>query len=351
MKNICLLLIWVGLSVIGQAMPLWSAKDYYEKGIDRFRAGEYQKAADDFEYASFKWDDATVSIDSVKYMRQLAIDCKIHKDSGDVMYEHRLYVEAYKHYEFVCKHNLYDSQCREMMGVCMRKGNKGAFANMVMMEPSHFKMGRNGGPANEQPCHVVHLTPYYIDKSEVSNAEFALFLNIKGIYSKDGNKRMDVFSPKSHIKYDKKTGWFSVEKGYDNYPVLGVTWYGAHDYALWVGKSLPTEAQWEYAFGDAKENDGDYYHNVGNGTPNKFGIYGMSDNGREWVEDWYSDTAYECSDLQNPEQHEILEYKSIRGGQSLDDDFNPATFRDYEPPTYSGGNIGFRCVKNITHNK
>ena len=53
----------------------------------------------------------------------------------------------------------------------------------------------------------------------------------------------------------------------------------------------------------------------------------------------------------DPEHHEIGEYKAIRGSKSDDDDYNPATYRDYELPTYSGGSIGFRCVKNISHVK
>jgi formylglycine-generating enzyme required for sulfatase activity len=351
LKYICSLLVCIGVAIIGRTHPLWSSRVYYVKGMEMFRACEYQKAAVEFEFASFKVNDATVPVDSVNYMQRLSLDCQMHRDSGDVKYEARKYDEAFVHYEFVSQHNVYDSHCREMMTMCQRKSKKGAFANMALMEPGNFKMGRNDGPYNEGPSHVVYLNPYYIDKSEVTNDEFVLFLNVKGLYNVNNKKRIAIKAANCHIKYDEKSSWFYVEKGYGNYPALGVTWYGAYDYAMWVGKSLPTEAQWEYAFGDAKEGNDRFYHNVGEGTPNKFGIYGMNDNGSEWVEDWYSDNAYRCSDRIDPEHHEIGEYKAIRGSKSDDDNYNPATYRDYELPTYSGGSIGFRCVKNISHVK
>jgi len=328
-KNLYLLFIFLSLSVITLARPLWSAKVYYDKGKECFDAGEYQKAADEFEFATYKVGDATVPLDSVNYMWDLSIFCMKHKDSGDVCYQDRKFLEAYRHYEIVSKHNRKDTKCREMMGICMRKGKKGAYAGMVLMTPSN-------------------QNPYYIDKSEVSNVDYARFLNIKGLYSKDNKKRIEIEASNCHIVYDKKTGWYQVEDGYENFPVLGVTWYGARDYARWMGKSLPTEAQWEYAFGDAREGNGNYYHNVCEGTPNKYGIYGMIDNGSEWVEDWYSEHSLGCADHTDQDQYETLEYKTIRGSRSDDDDYTPATFRDYEPPHY-GGLIGFRCVSNISH--
>ncbi len=348
MKNIYLLLIFIGLSIGAFALPYWTAKDYFNKGKVSFRSGDYAKAAAEFEYATYKDNDTTMAMDSIHYMMQLSLYCKNHKDSGNVLYELRKYIEASKHYELVCKHNSFDTYCRNMMGACMRKGKKGAFAGMKLMTPGNFKMGRNDGPINEQPCHIVELSSYYIDQAEVTNVEFALFLNINGLYSRPDIVRIELGTSACHIVHDPKTGWFSVEEGFEQFPVLGVTWYGANDYAHWVGKSLPTEAQWEYAFGDALISEDAYYHEVGSGVANRLGIYGMADNGREWVEDWYSDTAYECADPIDPVQHEILEYKSIRGSKSGDDDFNPATIRDFEPPTY-GGSIGFRCVKNISH--
>ncbi len=359
MKNISLLVSALGVSLCVSAHGSdfgGTARGFYDVGVQRFRDGDYTKASFDFECASFYKNDGTVSIDSIQYMKKLSLFCKSHKDSGDVFYDERKYKLAFEQFSIVSQNNQYDHQCRRMMSVCLDKSRR-AFENMVMIETGHYSMGRNDGPANEQPCRVVFLDSYYIDKTEVTNAEFVVFLNVFGEESKDGKKFIFTDRNNCHIDYDAETGWYSVEEGFEEYPALGVTWYGASKYASWVKKSLPTEAQWEIAFGDADKHYDDaeesYYHGVREGNPNEYGIYGMADNGREWVEDSYSETAYSCSDdLHNPIQHEEFEYKSIRGGRTMDDDFNPKTFRDFEPADNNTcGNIGFRCVKNITHNR
>lgn len=346
MKKIYLLLVVVGIFADLKAVPLWTARTYYEKGMDCYRACEYAAAAKQFECASFHDDDGTVSVDSIRIMKGLAIYCKQHRDSGDICYDNRMYGDAYQHYALVYQKNKLDLECRDLMKICRSKNVKNPYAGMALMEQGYFNMGRNDGPANEQPCHMVHLESFYIDKNEVSNAEYAAFLNDNGRYDSEKHLRIRIGSANCHIRYDEDSDKYSAEPGFENYPVFGVTWYGAYDYALSVGKSLPTEAQWEYAFGDA-EPSGDFYHAVGDGMPNQFGIRGMADNGREWVADSYSESAYMCADSHNPEHHEVKDFKTVRGGSSLDDDFNPKTFRDYERPGFGRGSIGFRCVKNL----
>jgi len=336
-----------------QAAPVSSAsaRTYFEKGMHYFRAGDYKAAEFQFEYASFHDGDGSVSSDSVKIMRSVSNYCKIHKDSGYVCYDSRRYDEAYVHYSLVSQKNSSDTICRDMMTICYDKWRMtvDSHSGMVRMEPGYFMMGRNDGPDNEKPSHAVRLDSFYIDKYEVSNSQYAVFLNQKGLYDAERHIRICIDSPTCHIRYDAATNWYSAEAGYEDFPVFGVTWYGASDYAQWKGKTLPTEAQWEYAFGDAPEEGGEdgYYHNVKSGTPNSYGIYGMTDNGREWVSDSYSGVAYQFSDTRNPEHHEVREFKTVRGGASMDDDFNPKTFRDYERPSFGRGSIGFRCVKNV----
>ena len=348
MKNIYILLFVICFVKLVHAMPLANARTYYVKGINYYRAGDYKAAEFQFEFASFHESDGTVSADSVGMMRNLSNYCRIHKDSGDVCYNGQRFDEAYVHYALVSQKNSFDEECREMMEICREKGTlmRDSKAGMVRIDNGVFKMGRNNGPSNEQPLHNVRLDAFYIDKYEVSNVQYAIFLNLKGCYDAEQHLRICIGSPNCHIRYDEKTEWYSVDKGYEYYPVFGVTWYGANDYAMWTGKSLPTEAQWEYAFGDAAEGDSGYYHDVRTGKSNRFGIFGMTDNGREWVADSYSDIAYRCTDTRNPEHHEVREYKSVRGGVSMDDDFNARTFRDFERPGFGRGCIGFRCVKN-----
>jgi len=348
MKNIYVLLLGLCFAYELQAAIVSSARTYFEKGKHYYRSGDYKAAEFQFEYASFH-DDGSVSSDSVNIMRSMSIYCKIHKDSGDVCYDDRRFDEAYIHYALVAQKNSEDHDCREMMRLCQDKSKLGRASNvgMVRIESGFFMMGRNDGPDNEKPSHTVHLDSFYIDKYEVSNSQYVVFLNAKGLYDAEMHIRICVNGPNCHISYDAVANWYSVEKGYEDYPVFGVTWYGANDYALWCGKTLPTEAQWEYAFGDSADSDSNYYHNVKSGKPNSNGIYGMCDNGREWVSDSYSGVAYQNSDTHNPEHHEVREYKTVRGGASLDDDYHPKTFRDYERPEFGRGSIGFRCVKNI----
>jgi len=350
MKNVYVLLVGFCHAFGLQAAPVSNARTYYDKGMHYFRAGDYRAAEFQFEYASFHDGDGTVAPDSVKMMRSMSNFCKIHKDSGYVCYDGRRYDEAYVHYSLVSQQNSSDADCHEMMNICYDKWSmmRDSYSGMVRLEPGYFMMGRNDGPENEKPSHAVRLDSFYIDKYEVSNAQYAVFLNQKGLYDSEMHIRICIDSPTCHISYDAVSNWYSAEPGYENFPVFGVTWYGASDYAQWMGKTLPTEAQWEYAFGDTPEgDDGGYYHNVRSGSPNSYGIYGMTDNGREWVSDSYSGVAYQCSNTRNPEHHEVREYKAVRGGASLDDDFNPRTFRDYERPGFGRGSIGFRCVKNV----
>jgi formylglycine-generating enzyme required for sulfatase activity len=348
MKNIYVLLLGLCFAYELQAAIVSSARTYFEKGKHYYRSGDYKAAEFQFEYASFH-DDGSVSSDSVNIMRSMSIYCKIHKDSGDVCYDDRRFDEAYIHYALVAQKNSEDHDCREMMRLCQDKSKLGRASNvgMVRIESGFFMMGRNDGPDNEKPSHTVHLDSFYIDKYEVSNSQYVVFLNAKGLYDAELHIRICVNGHNCRIRYDAVANWYSVEKGYEDYPVFGVTWYGANDYALWCGKTLPTEAQWEYAFGDSADSDSNYYHNVKSGKPNCYGIYGMCDNGREWVSDSYSGVAYQNSDTHNPEHHEVREYKTVRGGASLDDDYHPKTFRDYERPEFGRGSIGFRCVKNI----
>lgn len=208
-------------------------------------------------------------------------------------------------------------------------------------------MGNNNGDFNEQPSHNVILDAFYMDKTEVCNSSFVVFLNTCGIESNDGNLRIDLENPFCRIK--EVAGWYYVEEGFEQYPVVAASWYGANDYAKWIGKTLPTEAQWEYAFADAdKASMQSVIAKVGTGTPNKFGLYNMGGNVWEWCEDWYQETFYQYSPAHNPVgSSSDSEYKVMRGGAfTTRDEINYKTRRDYNLPSECKKNVGFRCVKN-----
>ncbi len=172
-------------------------------------------------------------------------------------------------------------------------------------------MGRNDGPFNESPAHNVLVDDFYMDKTEVSNSQFVNFLNISGIYSNEGILRINLENPECKIL--ESGGWYYVENGFENYPVVAVSWYGASDYAKWADKSLPTEAQWEYAFADSKDKtEKKSLHAVNIGQANKFGLLNMNGNVWEWCQDWYGD--YQSQSQIDPTGPESGTTRVVRGG-------------------------------------
>lgn len=173
------------------------------------------------------------------------------------------------------------------------------YKGMVLIPAGSFTMGspRGEGYDREHPQHGVYLDAYYIDKYEVTFAQYDKFCEATGREKPD-----DV-------------GW-----GRGNRPVIYVTWHDAIAYCEWAGKRLPTEAEWEkaaragstgkYCFGDSEStlgqycwyssNSGSRTHPVGTKKPNKWGIYDMHGNVWEWCSDWYDEDYYNNSPRDNP---------------------------------------------------
>lgn len=184
---------------------------------------------------------------------------------------------------------------------------------MVLIPGGAFVMGRNDGPEDERPAHEVTLAPFYIDKTEVTNAQFAAFVKATGYVTVAERKPSltkypdadpaklvpgsAVFHP-SDVSLDPRTWgapfppWWRYVAGAcwrrpegtgtdlqskANHPVVQIAWDDADAYAKWAGKRLPTEAEWEYAarggldrkeycWGDARQGDsGKWYANVHQG--------------------------------------------------------------------------------------
>jgi iron(II)-dependent oxidoreductase len=125
---------------------------------------------------------------------------------------------------------------------------------------------RIGAPGEEHP---VELKPFRIDRTEVTNAQFAEFLNalpVKPLGSAQGGKaRADNFAPADRplfletfeypiigldddeARIGVRGGRFAADAGFESHPVAEVTWAGAVAYCRWRGARLPTEAEWEAA--------------------------------------------------------------------------------------------------------
>lgn len=246
-------------------------------------------------------------------------------------------------------------------------------ANMVWIPGGEFTMGneqRMSRP-NERPAHRVRLDPFWIDRHHVTNAEFRKFVEATGYVTTAERKpewetiRVQVFpgTPKpaddafiagamvfvstpEPVPLDDWSQWWrfvpganwrhpqgpsSTIEGKDNHPVVQVSYEDAQAYAKWIGKRLPTEAEWEmaarggldkasYSWGDDFTLNGKPMANTFRGTfpvvttktlgiagttavatypPNGFGLYDMAGNAWQWVADWYRSDAFQMESQQN----------------------------------------------------
>ena len=208
---------------------------------------------------------------------------------------------------------------------------------MVFVEGGTYQMGSNSG-SDEKPIHTVTVSSFYMDKTEVTQAE----------YRKVMGKNPSNFS------------------GCDDCPVEKVSWHDANAYAKKVGKRLPTEAEWEYAARGGNKSKGYRYsgsngidavgwyndnsygktHPVAQKQPNELGLYDMSGNVWEWCSDWYSDSYYRSSPKNDPQGPNSGSSRVLRGGGwlYLDSSCRVAS-RDWVSPDFRKLNFfGFRLV-------
>jgi len=245
---------------------------------------------------------------------------------------------------------------------------------MIQVPAGEFLMGgQETDPKaadDEKPAHTVYLDTFWIDRTEVTNAQYVQFLNALGEYrgACEGHDCLETMleDKDSHIFYQE--GGYVVESGFEGHPAIEVTWYGAQAYCEWAGARLPTEAEWEKA---ARGVDGRLYP-WGNDAPDcgeaqyadcsgmtvpvgsklagasPYGVLDMAGNVWEWVADWYEPAYYGSSPARNPQGPDSGERKTFRGGSwGYLPTFIRATDRARNRPSYAGFNVGFRCAASV----
>jgi len=235
--------------------------------------------------------------------------------------------------------------------------------DMVRIAAGSFMMGCNEAvdsecEEDEKPYHEVTLDVYWMDRHEVMVEEYARCLDAGACEGKDHKTKSDQ-------KYCNQGHGDRAD-----HPMNCVDWYGADAYCRWVGKRLPTEAEWERA---ARGTDGRKYpwgnerasceyavmDDGGNGCGRNStwpvcskekgnspdGLCDMAGNVWEWVSDWYGKGYYAVSPSKDPQGPETVAARVVRGGsQGGSTRRVRASDRGRFVPGNGKGGVGFRCV-------
>jgi len=208
---------------------------------------------------------------------------------------------------------------------------------------------------NEMPEHVVSLAGFWMDETEVTNAQYVQCVQAGG-----------CTPPHKSNSYSRAAYYGNPE--YDNFPVVQVDWMQSKTYCEWAGRRLPTEAEWEKTargtsprtYPWAGEAKGEYFANfsiyqIGDTTEvrhyppgvSPYKVYDLAGNVYEWVADWYSETYYSASPKENPTGPETGLMSVIRGGAWSSDwiFIRTASRMSFYPQDFSG-DIGFRCAQS-----
>ena len=245
----------------------------------------------------------------------------------------------------------------------------------ILIPAGDFQMGGSDSEAeiDEQPVHTVYVDAFYIDKYEVTNAQYKKFVDINPQWQKDNIPR--YLHNGNYLNFWRGNTYHPSK---DNHPVVYVSWYAAMAYARWAGKRLPTEAEWEkaarggvagrkYPWGDLIDSTkANYGGKVGKTTPvgmypaNDYGLYDMVGNVMEWCLDAYETDYYSRSSPRNPmagdalidlvtDFQNVTSPRVVRSGCWYNYPMHVRIADRYgtSPDDASSGR-GFRCASNVT---
>jgi len=248
----------------------------------------------------------------------------------------------------------------------------------ILIAAGDFNMGYDGAHFGDQkPEHLVHMSAFAIDKYEVTVAEYRRCVahgpcTLNGVYA---------------YSMTDENYWFNQARGL--YPAIWINHYQAETYCQWVGKHLPSEAQWEMAARGAGDTDNRYPWGPVETTTNSegivvrqpvscdlanhrrlwseemcvgdttlvdaysdgvspFGLFNMAGNVAEWVADWYAPDYYQVSPSEDPPGPANGGLRVVRGGSFEDpDEAIEVVFRTAWNPAERNYAIGFRCARTL----
>jgi formylglycine-generating enzyme required for sulfatase activity len=283
----------------------------------------------------------------------------------------------------------------------------GADDGMLLLPGGQFLMGtddREGYAADgEGPVRKIRLSPFWIDRAAVSNAQFAAFVDATGYVTEAetfgwafvfSGLLPDDFPPTRAVA---QVPWWRQVFGADwrhpegphssiaerlDHPAIQVSWNDARAYGKWAKKRLPSEAEWEYAargglegqrypWGDDISPAGEHRMNVWQGTfpkqntgedgylgtapvlafpPNGYGLYNMTGNVWEWCADWFHPSFHINGLRRNPRGPKTGASRVMRGGSYLCHRSYCYRYRvaarGANTPDSATGNLGFRCARD-----
>lgn len=233
----------------------------------------------------------------------------------------------------------------------------------VPIPPGFFLMGSAAGRDEERPAHRVWVDPFEMAALQVRNRDYVAFLKATGHVPPQHGRDPDFSHPEQ--------------------PVVAVSWIAAVRYCDWLSAAtgrhyrLPSEAEWEraarggregldYPWGNEPPNDWPEYVArwgrigerdleirgplpVGQGTPNPYGLFDISENVHEWCSDWFSRDYYARSPERNPRGPDSGSRRASRGGSWRHQiKASHCAARASIPPEFEYADYGFRVVRDAT---
>jgi formylglycine-generating enzyme required for sulfatase activity len=257
------------------------------------------------------------------------------------------------------------------------------FIDMVRVQGGDFKIGDNYFDEDERPAYSISVNSFLLSKYEVTNFLFCFFLNDQKCDSMgriNGIKVIDLNNPLTRIQRDRYSGQFSIRGGYEQFPVVNVTWDGAQMFCYVNKGRLASEAEWEYAarggvyakryYTGWDKNDFEYEYRYAGGNymgelgwivdnsrgevrvggrlkSNELGLFDMCGNVWEWCYDKYDNTFYQRNGKsKNPMCLEGPSVRVNRGGSwSSDAIYCRIANRNYLKQSSCNPYLGFRFMR------